>query len=274
MFGDIGIVKPALAARIVGAALWILAPVLASALVLGDARAAGDETPEIRAPRLKDPTTRYGHNVLAGNEYATLEFWFNAGTVIYSRRRIELPDDRVFEDVTARLADVTGDGIAEVVVVESSRAGGAELAVYGVVAAGSGAPPTVGKLAATPPIGRRNRWLAPAGIADFDGDGQNDIAYVETPHIGGTLRIWTMRGGRLVQIASAPGFSNHRIGSPDIVGGVRTCGPAPELVLPNFGWTELRAVRLVAGRLVARPAGAATDARAVREALSCKKVRD
>gem|GEM_PF-4659404 len=34
-------------------------------------------------------------------------------------------------------------------------------------------------------------------IATLDGDGQNDIAYVETPHLGMTMRIVTLRDGEL-----------------------------------------------------------------------------
>ena len=76
-------------------------------------------------------------------------------------------------------------GAPEVIVVESSQSGGARLAVYGY---DRGA---LRPVAATPEIGRRNRWLAPAGVADLNGDGQLDIAYVETPHLAGVLRIWT-----------------------------------------------------------------------------------
>lgn len=94
------------------------------------------------------------------------------------------------------------------------------------------------KLAATPYIGRPFRWLAPAGIADFDGDGVKDVAYVETPHIGGILRIWSFRDNQPREIASAPGYSNHRIGENFITGGVRDCGNGPELVLPDAGWSR------------------------------------
>jgi len=73
---------------------------------------------------------------------------------------------------------------------------------------------------------------------DFDGDGVLDVAYVETPHIGGTLRIWSFADNEARQIASDPGYSNHRIGQNFITGGVRDCGKGPELVLPNAGWTK------------------------------------
>jgi hypothetical protein len=111
-------------------------------------------------------------------------------------------------------------------------AGGAQLAIYGMEA------DEFVKLAATPHIGRPDRWLAPAGIADFDGDGVPDVAYVETPHIGGILRIWSFKDGEAREIAAAPGYSNHRIGQNFITGGLRDCGNGPELVLPNAAWSQ------------------------------------
>lgn len=138
----------------------------------------------------------------------------------------------VFEDVTPRIADVTGDGLNDVIAIETRLDAGASLAVYGM------ADGQFRKLAATPHIGRPHRWLAPAGIADFDGDGVQDVAYVETPHIGGTLRIWSFAGNAPREIAAAPGFSNHRIGENFITGGLRDCGNGPALVLPDAAWRQ------------------------------------
>lgn len=168
------------------------------------------------------------------------------------------------EDVEIRIADLTDDGVPEVVVVESSVSGGAELVVYGGLEAES-----LIKIAFTPPIGRRNRWLAPAGIADFDGDGQNDIAYVETPHIGGILKIWTMRDGALVQIARAPGVSNHRIGEDFISGGVRNCGDGAELVLAMADWSRLVRAWMADGALEVEPISRSTRPDAWRRAMKC-----
>ena len=225
----------------------------------------------VKSATLQSKTDRYGHNVLGGNEYAELNVQFLSGGDIMKRQTITLPPDRVFEDIEARITDLTleiehmGDRPIHIVVVESSARGGAELAVYGL------RDGKIEKIAATPPIGRRNRWLAPAGIADFDGDGQNDIAYVETPHIGGTLRIWTMREGKLVQIASKRGFSNHRIGEDFITGGVRDCGQGPELVLPNFNWSGLMVARMTGDGIATREIGSQTGKAAVDAALACQK---
>lgn len=230
----------------------------------------------ILSATLAEKTDRYGHNVLGGNEYATLVVSGAFANDVLETRVIELPVDRVFEDIEARIAPLTGDvdpngnPATQIVVVESSTRGGAELAIYGFDFVQDPQPTELTKLAATPPIGRRNRWLAPAGIADFNGDGQNDIAYVETPHLGGTLRVWTFVGDSLEQIASKRGFSNHRIGEDFITGGVRDCGDGPELVLPDFHWSELMAVRIEEGILVQRSIANRTDRDTVSAAMECR----
>lgn len=256
------------------------AALLAAAALAGHAGAAdggaasgGAEPPfpeiAVLEARLEAPTDRYGHDVLGGNEYARLVVVTDeAGT----RREhvVELPADRVFEDVEARLFDPWGAGRAQAVaVVEASVAAGAMLAVY--LPGADGALERI----ATPPIGRRNRWLAPAGIADFDGDGTADIAYVEMPHIGGTLRFVTLYPGAagqggLVETASAPGFSNHRIGEPFITSAVRDCGDgAPAVILPDFGWSGLMAVRLVDGTVAADRVPGEASLAAVRRRAAC-----
>jgi hypothetical protein len=149
----------------------------------------------------------------------------------------------VFEDIAPRIADMDGDGLNDVVVVETDVNSGASLAIYSL------GPDGLFKLAATPHIGRAFRWLAPAGIADFDGDGQNDVAYVETPHLGKVLRIWTMRRGKLVEIAAASGLTNHRIGHEVISGGVRDCAGVAEVVTANGDWSRVFATRMVDGSL-------------------------
>lgn len=174
-----------------------------------------------------------------------------------------LEDEAVFEDTNPRIADVTGDGLNDVVVVESALDRGAQLAVYGM------ADGAFAKLAATPHIGRPNRWLAPAGIADFDGDGVLDVAYVETPHIGGTLRIWSFAGTQARELGAARGFSNHRIGEDFITGGVRDCGNGPELVLPDDGWERTRLVWLDDGVIEGAILADDTEPETIAAALSC-----
>jgi hypothetical protein len=153
---------------------------------------------------LAEPTTRYRHFVLGSQfEAASLRVALRDGRMLTLR----LPETSVFEDRRPRLADLDGDGTDEVVVVRSYLDRGAALAVAGIRG---------GKLeiiAETPPIGIPHRWLNPAGIADFDGDGRLDIAYVEAPHVLGRLRVWTLGAQGLKEIASVVDTSNHALGS-------------------------------------------------------------
>ena len=208
------------------------------------------------------PTTEYRHGVLGDEiEYKKLVTW--AETVAGKISRIHtLPDGEVFEDIAPRCGDLTGDGEAEIVTVIASATGGARLTVFDA----KGKP-----LAENTPIGRANRWLAPAGIADFNGDGQNDIAYVDRPHIYGMLRVWTLQGGELVQIAQLKGFSNHRIGEDFITGGVRDCGNGPELVLPNSNWSRTMVVSWRDGALHAAPQARLARPEDIERILNCNE---
>ncbi len=200
--------------------------------------------------RLTGPTDRYAHGVL-GNipMFSRLEVRALAcGTCGDGREgdSIELPEALVFEDVAPRLWDVTGDGSPEIVVVEAHRRKGARLAVWAYPEKGrrNGALQRIG---ATPFIGAPQRWLAPAGIGDFDGDGRTEIAFVDRPHLARELVFVRMAGERLVQIARVPGFSSHRIGDTTIRSGVRNCGLGDELILPDADHSRLIAYRLDKG---------------------------
>ncbi len=232
-------------------------PVDAPADALPDGHPAHG-TRNIRTVWLVGQTSRYAHGVLGDAvEAGGLEVLLADGR----RLRLELGRDSVFEDLTPRLADLDGDGRDEIIVVRSYLDRGAALAVYGVVGG------RLALLAETAPIGRPNRWLNPVGAADLDGDGTLEIAYVETPHIGGTLRIVVYDDGRLVERASLTGFSNHAIGS-------RALGLSalldldgdglPDMIVPDAGRRALRVLAFDGARLVARatfdlPAPAAGD---------------
>ena len=156
---------------------------------------------------LADATTRYRHFVLGSPyEAASLMVRLRDGRLL----RLTLPDDSVFEDRQPRLADLDGDGIDEIVLVRSYLGRGAALAVIALRSE------ALSIVAETPPTGSLHTWLNPAGIADFDGDGRTDIAYVQMPHVLGLLRVWTLRPDGLVEIASMPDTSNHVMGSPHL----------------------------------------------------------
>ena len=159
---------------------------------------------DIRKAWLTRPTRRYAHAVLGD---AVEAGGLKVETASGEQLEFVLPETEVFEDRYARIADLDGDGRVEVVVVNSHDSQGAALAVFGVR---KGA---LKRIARTPFIGTPNRWLNPAAIADFDGNGIQEVAIVVTPHIGGNLQFWELNGKDLTLKSEIYGFSNHFIGS-------------------------------------------------------------
>ncbi|SPF81067.1 FG-GAP repeat domain-containing protein [Pseudoprimorskyibacter insulae] len=183
------------------------------------------------------PTDEYGHGILGDLRDAKaliITLGDPATNRIACPARVSLPKGEVFEDIAPRLADLTGDGLPEIITVQSSIQSGARLVIYD-------AQGTL--LAATKPIGRRNRWLAPIGVADFDGDGAPDIAYIDRPHLAKRLTVWRWQSGKLTPMPPLDGVTNHQIGWAFIAGGIRNCGPSPELILSDGNWRNTLAIK-------------------------------
>ena len=208
----------------------------------------------------QEPTHRYGHGIMGDlPEWGRLCLSGKDGQAAC----VTLPERRVFEDMAPRLADLDRDGTPEAVVVESDATQGAALVVYRLAGAEL-------QRIATPPIGRAFRWLAPAGIADLDGDGYFEIAYVDRPHLAKTLRIWRYRDAALTEVAAAKGLTNHRIGETTIAGGIRDCGDTPEVITADAGWSRLVATTLDADKLTHRDIGPHKGRGSFKAAMACK----
>lgn len=208
--------------------------------------------------RFEAPTHRYGHGIMGD-----LPEWGRLCLLLAGDRIcVTLPETRVFEDIAPRLADLDNDTVPEIVVVESSVARGASLTVYRLQDGG------LARIAA-PPIGRRNRWLAPVGIADLDGDGRVEIAYVDRPHLAKRLRIWRFVDGALTHVADRDGLTNHRIGWGFIPGGIRHCGRAPEMVTATADWSAVAISTLRDGRITSREVAPYTGPDSLNDALDC-----
>lgn len=203
-----------------------------------------------------EPTEAYDHGVLGDKVEATaLVIERTDG----SRYTVKLGADAVFEDLEPRLADLDGDGKDEIIVIKSYLARGSALAV---IAERKGKYEIV---AETPPLGSPHRWLNPAGIGDFNGDGKTDIALVRQPHAVGQLELWSYIGGSLRKTAEMPDTSNHVIGSralnmsatADFDG-----DKSLDVAVPSLDRSRLRFLSFVPAHeiaSVALPAKAATD---------------
>lgn len=213
------------------------------------------------------PTTRYAHGVLGDAVEAGELVVDNTVSANACGDRIVLPPDLVFEDVAPRLVDLDGDDWPEIIVVVSQQNQGAQLAVYGYA---PGDYATLHKRAATPHIGTRNRWLAPIGAADLDGDGYVEIAYIDRPHLAKTLRIWRFKDGALEPVAHHQGLTNHRIGERDIGGGIRDCGDGPEMITASGDWRRVIASRLTDGEITVEDLGPHNGRASLNAALACK----
>lgn len=191
---------------------------------------------------LIDPTTRYDHGVLGDA--------IEAGGFVVERngRRLtyRLPKDAVFEDRRVRLADLDGDGVPEAILVKSYVRRGAAIAVFTLR---NGIEP----LAESPAIGNGHRWLNLVGVGNFTGTGEMTIAAVLTPHLDGSMRLYRLESGSLVEIARIDGFTNHILGSRNLdlarLHDVDRDG-TPDVVLPSLDRRELAAVSFRGGKAV------------------------
>jgi hypothetical protein len=196
------------------------------------------------------PTTRYPHAAFGTPVHAgRLHVLAASASGALQEVMLTLPPQRVFEDRLPRLVDLDGDGRDEIILVESDLTRGAALVVFGLRAtasvAGSSAGLALVELARSPPVGTAFRWLNPVGVADFDGDGQPDLASVTTPHIGGVLTLHHFRPPQLVPFARATDVSNHRFGSLEqqLAVVVEQPGRRPTVLVPDTQHTALHALR-------------------------------
>lgn len=198
------------------------------------------------AARYATSTNRYPHNIM-GSLGAHTDLVVELADCAPCKRgagrvAVRLPERLVFEDFAPLIVDLDRDGRNEIVTVESDQDRGSRLTVWDVIL-DDGVPKLV-RGATTAFIGKRFRWLAPVGAADFDRDGQIELAYVEKPHLDKVLKVVRRTGSQLIEVFRIAGVTNHAIGQEEVQSRVETCPDGPRIILLDAGGTRMMSVNL------------------------------
>jgi FG-GAP-like repeat len=187
---------------------------------------------------LASPTARYPHASMGSPLHAGSLYALSREGKLF---QLELPKQRVWEDLQPRLVDLDADGRDEIVVIEADTERGAALVAYGLPSTGS----SLQERARSAWLGLPFRWLNPVGFADFDGDGKLDIASITTPHIGGVLTLYHYAPPRIEPYAKVPDVSNHQMGAPNLQmhAVVSLPGQRPTVIVPDMSRRALHALR-------------------------------
>ena len=158
------------------------------------------------------PTDKYTHGVL-GDRIEAEGLVVVVDGVFYE---LELDENQVFEDIRPRLYDVTGDGELEFVTIRTNIETGAGIAIYKII------NDRLVLYASVTEIGSFSRWLNIVVIDDLDNDGIVELVWVETPHIGGILKVAKIHFGLLRVLDEEEQYSNHGLGERNLCMSVLT----------------------------------------------------
>lgn len=171
-----------------------------------------------------NPTTRYAHGIL-GDQIEAGQLVVVVDSQFYE---LTLSDEFVFEDIRPRLADVDQDGQLEFITIRTKINAGGGIAIYKV------GGERLFEFAFVPEIGLSNRWLNIAAIDDLDEDGVVDLAWIQTPHIGGILKVAPIQPGQIKSVVEARQYSNHVIGARNLCLSVLTASDSTKILfVPN-----------------------------------------
>lgn len=233
---------------------WTISTV--SALAAGLAHAA-NRLPDTEISQFKgtaawliDPVKRYDHGILGDAvEAGGFQVQFDGKLFEY-----KLDDDAVFEDRRVRLADLTGNGTPEAIVVKTYLKKGSAIAVYKLSDKG------IEPLAESEPVGRSHRWLNPLGVIANPGE-TPVIAAVVMPHLSGSVQTYELSGKTLKRVDKLDGYTNHIIHTSNLDLGriVDADGDGrDDIVLPDLPLKHLAVINVKNGKLklkIKLPAG-------------------
>ena len=215
-----------------------IAKTVADVRPLPDARLLTDGSGRLLL--LAEPTTRYDHGVLGDGIEAAAIIMVDTKPEPEVVLNLPISEPAVVEGIAPLWADLNGDGEREIIVTQSDIEQGAQIVVY---------DQTGNQLATGPAIGRSYRWRHQIAVAPFGPGGEIELVDVLTPHIGGVVEFYRLEGDQLRIVAQVPGFTSHRIGTPNLdmalAGDVDGDGTV-EVLLPTQARTDLGAIQRTA----------------------------
>jgi hypothetical protein len=159
---------------------------------------------------LTGPTGEYRHGILGDSIEASGFKTFRFSTVLQRYQpvgRYQLPGGTVFEALRPTMADLNDDGIPEILITASNADVGSAIYVFDINGT---------HMASSPAVGRGYRWIHLLGAGKTGPGGETEIITVRTPHIGGILQYYQLKGQNLVLEHALSGYSTHRIGSRNL----------------------------------------------------------
>lgn len=151
---------------------------------------------------------------------------------------VTLDPPAVFEGLFPLVADLDGDGDAEVVTTVATPEDGARIRVY---------TPDGDELATGPVYGPG--WRHQLCVAPFAPDGTTELAVVRKPHVDRTLEYYRLTDDGLVIRTTREGYATHTYGSRNLdqaLGADFDDDGRPELLVPTTDRTDLAVVRRTA----------------------------
>jgi len=175
-------------------------------------------------------TSKYAHGIL-GDQIEAEQLIVVEDSIFYE---FNLEEEYVYEDLRPRLFDVNLDGDLEFITIRSHQSFGAAIVIYEIEGG------ELKEYAFTEEIGNSNKWLNLVTINDLTNDGQIEMVWIQTPHIGGILKYAIIEKGELEVKDEVEQYSNHAIGERNLCLSVLTEMDDDKIFyVPNQGRTKI-----------------------------------